>query len=140
VRGVGLGSAGSVLRSQGTLGQARHSRYRARGILVSTFLCSLRPDSAAALCYGESRGLALGGLGFWRFLGLVRGVGLGSAESVLRSQGTLGQARHSRYRAGGFWCRRSCARCDPIPLPWAPICRCEFFGTVERAENRQWWG
>ena len=47
VRGVGLGSAGSVLRSQGTLGQVWHSRYRARGILVSTFLRSLRPDSAA---------------------------------------------------------------------------------------------
>jgi len=47
VRGVGLGSAESVLRSQGTLGQARHSRCRARGILVSTFLGSLRPDSAA---------------------------------------------------------------------------------------------
>ena len=31
----------------------------------------------------------------------MRGVGLGSAESVLRSQGTLGQARHSRYRARG---------------------------------------
>jgi hypothetical protein len=46
VRGVGLGSAGSVLRSQGTLGQVRRSRCRARGILVSTFLCSLRPDSA----------------------------------------------------------------------------------------------
>ena len=47
MRGVGLGSAESVLRSQGTLGQARYSRCRARGILVSTFLCSLRPDSAA---------------------------------------------------------------------------------------------
>jgi hypothetical protein len=109
VRGVGLGSAESVLRSQGTLGQARHSRYRTRGILVSTFLCSLRPDSAAALCYGDSRGFALGELGlrggdlvFWRSLGSVRGVGLGSAETVLRSQGTLGQARHSRYRTRGI--------------------------------------
>ena len=60
MRGVGLGSAGSVLRSQGTLGQVRRSRCRARGILVSTFLRSLRPDSAAALCYGEWRGFALG--------------------------------------------------------------------------------
>jgi hypothetical protein len=68
VRGVGLGSAGSVLRSQGTLGQARRSRCRAREILVSTFLCSLRPDSAAAGCHGESRGFALGELGFRRLI------------------------------------------------------------------------
>ena len=102
MRGVGLGSAESVLRSQGTLGQARHSRYRATGILVSTFLCSLRPDSAAALCYGESRGFALGefglrgawasGGGSWvlEVFGVGAWGGLGSAESVLRSPGTMG--------------------------------------------------
>ena len=47
MRGVGLGSAESVLRSQGTLGQARYSCCCTRGILVSTLLCSLRRDSAA---------------------------------------------------------------------------------------------
>ena len=44
----GGGSAGSVLRSQGTLGPVKLSRCRARGIRMSTFLCSLRPDPAAA--------------------------------------------------------------------------------------------
>ena len=48
----GGGSAGSVLRSQGTLGPAELSRCRARGIRVSTFLCSLRPDPAAASWIG----------------------------------------------------------------------------------------
>jgi len=42
------GSAGSALHSQGTWGQARRSRGRARGIRMSTFLCSLRPRPAAA--------------------------------------------------------------------------------------------
>ena len=45
---MGGGSAGSVLRSQGTLGPAGLSRCRAKGIRMSTFLCSLRPDPAAA--------------------------------------------------------------------------------------------
>ena len=45
---AGGGSAGSVLRSQGTLGQEERSRCRADGIRVSTFQCSLRPDPAAA--------------------------------------------------------------------------------------------
>ncbi len=48
------GSAGSVLRSQGTLGPARLSRCRATGIRMSTFLCSLRPDPAAASWIGGS--------------------------------------------------------------------------------------
>ncbi len=52
--GRGGGSAGSVLRSQGTLGPAKLSRYRARGIRMSTFLCSLRPGPAAALWIGCS--------------------------------------------------------------------------------------
>ena len=39
-----VGLRGSVLRSQGTLGPAGLSRWRATGIRVSTFLCSLRPD------------------------------------------------------------------------------------------------
>jgi hypothetical protein len=56
VRHVGRegGSAGSVLRSQGTLGPAKLSRYRARGIRMSTFLCSLRPGPAAASWIGCS--------------------------------------------------------------------------------------
>ena len=44
----GGGSAGPVLRSQGTLGQARLSRGRATGIRMSTFLRSLRTGPAAA--------------------------------------------------------------------------------------------
>ena len=48
----GGGSAESVLRSQGTLGPAGLSRCRARGIRMSTFLCSLRPDPAAASWIG----------------------------------------------------------------------------------------
>ena len=54
------GSAGSVLRSQGTLGPAGLSRCRARGIRMSTFLCSLRPGPAAA---GLLEGLSLYGDG-----------------------------------------------------------------------------
>ena len=49
----GGGSAGSVLRSQGTLGPVELSRGRARGIKVSTFLCSLRPGPAAAGLIGS---------------------------------------------------------------------------------------
>ena len=45
---AGKDSAGPVLRSQGTLGQARLSRGRATGIRMSTFLRSLRPGPAAA--------------------------------------------------------------------------------------------
>jgi len=44
----GGGSAGPVLRSQGTLGPVELSRGRAMGVRVSTFLCSLRTDPAAA--------------------------------------------------------------------------------------------
>ncbi len=50
----GGGSAGSVLRSQGTLGPAKLSRCRATGIRMSTFLCSLRPGPAAAWWIGGS--------------------------------------------------------------------------------------
>jgi hypothetical protein len=48
----GGGSAGSVLRLQGTLGPVGLSRCRARGIRMSTFLCSLRPGPAAASWIG----------------------------------------------------------------------------------------
>ena len=50
----GGGSAGSVLRSQGTLGQVELSRCRARGIRMWTFLCSLRTKPALPV----SRGVA----------------------------------------------------------------------------------
>ena len=49
----GGGSAGSVLRSQGTWGQAGLSRCRAMGIRMSTFLCSLQPGPAAAGLIGS---------------------------------------------------------------------------------------
>jgi hypothetical protein len=55
----GGGSAGSVLRSQGTLGPVGLSRCRATGIRMSTFLCSLRPDPAAASWIG---GMSLYGM------------------------------------------------------------------------------
>ena len=66
-----VGSAGSVLRSQGTLGPVGLSRGRARGIRVSTFLCSLRPGPAAA------RGALLNRLRFQKQIPL-NGLGLGS--------------------------------------------------------------
>ena len=45
---VTVGFAGSVLRSQGTLGPVGLSRWGGMGIRVSTFLGSLRPGPAAA--------------------------------------------------------------------------------------------
>ena len=49
-RGLGswVGSAGLVLRSQGTSGWEGFSRWRARGMRVLTFQCSLRLSPAAA--------------------------------------------------------------------------------------------
>ena len=100
------GSAGSVLRSQGTLGPAKLSRCRARGIRMSTFLCSLRPGPAAASWIGgsmrESDSRRFGmrhrfseeGLHDLQDLGpsargLVRHVGRGGLRGVgLRSQET----------------------------------------------------
>ena len=46
--GSWVGSAGLVLRSQGTSGWAGFSRWRARGMRVLTFQCSLRLSPAAA--------------------------------------------------------------------------------------------
>ena len=66
----GGGSAGSVLRSQGTLGPVGLSRGRARGIRVSTFLCSLRTDPAAA------RGALWNPLRYQKQI-LLNGLGLG---------------------------------------------------------------
>ncbi len=70
--GASWGSAGSVLRSQGTLGPAELSRCRERGIRMSTFQCSLRPGPAAA----------------WRILGCPVGSGLRreALEKVRRSE------------------------------------------------------
>ena len=87
------GSAGSVLRSQGTLGPAGLSRCRARGTRVSTFQCSLWTDPAPL------------------------GVLVGSAGSVLRSQGTLGPVGLSRFRARGI--RVSTFLCSLRPVPAA---------------------
>ena len=42
--------------------------------------------------------------------------GAGSAEPVLRSQGTLGQVELSRCARRGSGCRRSYARSGPVPL------------------------
>ena len=61
---------------------------------------------------------AVAGCQGWRWGSVPR---RGSAGTVLRSQGTWGQARLSRFRArGGSGCRRSYARFGPIPLP--PVC------------------
>ena len=48
VLGSWVGSAGLVLRSQGTSGWEGFSRWRARGMWVLTFQCSLRLSPAAA--------------------------------------------------------------------------------------------
>ena len=53
------GSAGSVLCSQGTWGQAGLSRCRARGNRVKTFLCSLWTDPAPPGVFGGSAGSVL---------------------------------------------------------------------------------
>ena len=63
----GWGSAGSVLRSQGTWGQEELSRYRTDGIRMWTFQCSLRPDPAAAGNY-QTLSRSLEGFG-WRTIG-----------------------------------------------------------------------
>ncbi len=127
--GVFVGSAGPVLRSQGTWGQTGLSRCRARGIRVSTFQCSLRPDPAppGVFVVAECRG--------WR-LGLVGGGG--SAGSVLRSQGTWGQAGLSRCRARGI--RVSTFLCSLRPGPAAAsvcvgwvVARCRCLGGGQSA-------
>ena len=53
------GSAGTVLRSQGTWRQARLSRCRAMGNRVSTFQCSLRPGPAPPSVFVGSAGPVL---------------------------------------------------------------------------------
>ena len=112
-----MGSAGPVLRSQGTLGPAGTSRWRARGNRMSTFQCSLRTDPAP--------------LRRW-----VR-----SAGPVLRSQGTLGPVGLSRWRARGnrmstFQCS---LRTDPAPLGWSCcFVRRERWGASSVA--RRWLG
>jgi hypothetical protein len=64
------------------------------------------PGYSHLFCGGGVPGLAPGACGRW-----------GSAGSVLRSQGTLGQEELSRCRATGSGCRRSYARSGPVPLP-----------------------
>jgi hypothetical protein len=89
----GGGSAGSVLRSQGTLGPVGLSRGRARGIRMSTFLCSLRTEPAAArstlpnpLCEHRRQGRspALKYMGALSPLLRRRSAGAGAWESVPR--------------------------------------------------------
>ena len=87
--GRGGGSAGSVLRSQGTLGPVGLSRYRARGIRMSTFLCSLRTDPAAA------RGALLNPLRFQKQI-LLNGLGLGSWLRSCLHEGSWGPATRIR--------------------------------------------
>ena len=89
---LGVGSAGTVLRSQGTWGQARLSRGRAMGIRVSTFQCSLRPGPAPP------------------------GVFVGSAGSVLRSLGRRGGRMGFSRCARGEGLIASNARSGPVPL------------------------
>ena len=89
--------AGSVLRSQGTLGPAKLSRYRAKGIRMSTFLCSLRPDPAAAGLLGS---LSLNGGGL---IVAVDSVFCGDGAGVLgtwRRWGALGVVRRSECPNG----------------------------------------
>jgi len=134
--GRGGGSAESVLRSQGTLGPAKLSRYRARGIRMSTFLCSLRPGPAASSWIGcsmrESDSRRFGmrhrfseeGLHDLQDLGpsargLVRHVGRGGAprnRSCARRE-RWGRLSFRSIARGGSGCRRSYARSGPIPLP-----------------------
>jgi hypothetical protein len=131
----GGGSAGSVLRSQGTLGPAKLSRYRAKGIRMSTFLCLLRPDPAAArstlpnpLCEHRRQGRspALKYMGSLSPVLQWRSAGAGAwglwAVGAPRDRSCARRERWDRlsFRAaarGGSGCRRSYARSGPIPLP-----------------------
>ncbi len=91
---IWVGSAGPVLRSQGTLGQAGISRCRARGIRVSTFQCSLRSGPAPPGVFGWAP----------------------RDRSCARRErwGRLGFRAVARRGSG---CRRSNARSGPVPLP-----------------------
>ena len=95
----GGGSAGSVLRSQGTLGPVGLSRGRAMGVRVSTFQCSLRPDPAAA------RGALLNPLRCQKQI-LFNGSGLGSL---------LGSCLHEGSWGSATWTRNSDPRRDNEP-------------------------
>ena len=107
----GGGSAGSVLRSQGTLGPVGLLRYRAGGIRVSTFLCSLRPEPAAArstlpnpLCEHRRQGRspALKYMGALSPVLRWRSAGAGAWESVPRggAEGFGVRQRGTVYRPG----------------------------------------
>jgi hypothetical protein len=130
----GGGSAGSVLRSQGTLGPAKLSRYRAKGIRMSTFLCLLRPDPAAArstlpnpLCEHRRQGRspALKYMGSLSPVLQWRSAGAGAwglwAVGAPRDRSCARRERWDRlsFRAaarGGSGCRRSYARSGLVPL------------------------
>ena len=85
----GGGSAGSVLRSQGTLGPVGLSRFRATGIRMSTFLCSLRTGPAAA------RGALWNPLRCQKHIPLY-GLGLGSWLRSCLHEGSWGSATWTR--------------------------------------------
>jgi hypothetical protein len=129
VLGSWVGSAGLVLRSQGTSGQEGLSRWRAWGMRVLTFQCSLRLRPAAASVAATANAISatatttttyalLGvleergsiGTGFQTGRGQAQrllvwvgdGAWVGSAGLVLRSQGTSGQEGLSRWRARGM--------------------------------------
>ncbi len=85
----GGGSAGSVLRSQGTWGQAGLSRCRAMGIKMSTFLCSLQPGPAAAGLIGS--------------LSLYWGVIVASEEKQSSLTRCVGVLVLGTWRRWGLW-------------------------------------
>jgi len=134
-------SAGPVLRSQGTWGQAGLSRCRARGNRVWTFLCLLWTGPAPLQVFGGAprdrscarrergdrlgfRAVARGGIGCGRsyarfgpiplrfkYLGALRGTGPTLAEEA---QGRFGLSRCAR---GVFGVRlQGSLRTDPAPL------------------------
>ncbi len=124
------GSAGSVLRSQGTLGLAELSRWRARGIRMSTFQCSLRPGPAAASWIGGRKGVGPSHLHKRGHSHLFPKAGGGSGTTgeakflggAPRDQSCARRERWGwlSFRAGargGSGCRRSNARSGPVPLP-----------------------
>jgi hypothetical protein len=102
LRGVGSwwGSAGPVLRSQGTLGPAGLSRCRATGIRMSTFLCSLRPGPAAAGLLGSLSLNEGGSLSPMRKIIVVEQVCWGDGAGGVEAVGALGVMRRSECPNG----------------------------------------
>jgi hypothetical protein len=153
-------SAGTVLRSQGTLGPVGLSRFRARGIRVSTFLCSLRSDPAPlwriwalrgngparAEEARERRGLSRVARGVFvvRLQGSLRtdpaplGVWGAPRDRSCARRERWGRLGFRAFARGGSGCRRSYARSGPIPLRFGVFGRSA--GTVLRSLRRLWGG